>query len=205
MARGQETRTRILDVAEEAVLAKGFEATSIDEIVSAVDITKSGFFYHYPDKTALACALLERYIETEKAMFDDLFARARDLSDDPLHSLLIGLKLFAEMMNDLPKSHPGCLIASACYQDRLFDARVRDLNKYALLAWRKRFHGLFEEIAALYPPHEPVDLNNLGDMVSGVVEGGIILSRALEERHAIADQILLFRTYVKLLFLPRSV
>jgi len=48
-----------------------------------------------------------------------------------------------------------------------------------------------------------VDLDTLGDMVSRVVEGGIILSRALQERDSIADRIMLFRTYVKLLFSPR--
>jgi TetR/AcrR family transcriptional repressor of nem operon len=40
-----DTRARILAVAESAVLAKGFASTSIDEIVAAVGITKSGFFY----------------------------------------------------------------------------------------------------------------------------------------------------------------
>jgi len=42
--KGTDTRERILDVAEAAVLEKGFAATSIDELVAAVSITKSGFF-----------------------------------------------------------------------------------------------------------------------------------------------------------------
>lgn len=42
--KGRDTKERILDVAEAAVLEKGFAATSIEELVAAVDITKSGFF-----------------------------------------------------------------------------------------------------------------------------------------------------------------
>src|SRR5829696_4701481 len=61
--RGGSKRERILDVAEVAVLAKGFAATSIEEIITAVGITKSGFFYHFPDKSDLAKALLQRYID----------------------------------------------------------------------------------------------------------------------------------------------
>ena len=38
-----------MDIAQDAVLAKGFDATSIDEIVAAADITKGGFFYHFKD------------------------------------------------------------------------------------------------------------------------------------------------------------
>ena len=52
--KGSETRERILDVAEAAVLEKGFAATSIEEVIAAVGITKSGFFYHFRDKNELA-------------------------------------------------------------------------------------------------------------------------------------------------------
>jgi len=132
MARGEETRRRILDIAQESILAKGFDATSIDEIVACADITKSGFFYHFRDKNALALALIERHIEVEDDLFDDLLARARDLTDDPLQEALVGLKLLAELLDDLPNGHPGCVVATAAYQDRLFDQPVRDANRRAV-------------------------------------------------------------------------
>ncbi len=202
MARAQDTRKEILDVAERAILQKGFEATSIEEIVAAVGITKSGFFYHFPDKNTLAHDLLKRYIETETKLFDDLFDRARELNDDPLHAMLIGLKLLAELLDDLPNGHPGCLVASACYQDRLFDDNVRNLNKQAMLSWRKRFHTMFLEIAEAYPPKEKVDLVSLSDMISTIVDGGIIVARALNEPDVLVKQVLQLRTYIKLLFKP---
>ncbi len=74
--RSGSKRERILEVAQEAILAKGFAATSIEEIITAVGITKSGFFYHFPDKSDLAKALLERYIDHEEVLFDELFLRA---------------------------------------------------------------------------------------------------------------------------------
>ena len=58
--KGSETRERILDVAEASVLEKGFAATSIEEVIAAVGITKSGFFYHFKDKNELAKALRMR-------------------------------------------------------------------------------------------------------------------------------------------------
>jgi AcrR family transcriptional regulator len=91
VSRGEETRRRIMDVAQESVLAKGFDATSIDEIVANSNITKSGFFYHFRDKNALAAALIERHIKVEDQLFDDLFGRARELTDDPGCSLTRGL------------------------------------------------------------------------------------------------------------------
>ena len=200
--KGKETRQRILDVAEAAILAKGFDATSIEEIVAGAEITRSGFFYHFPDKNALARALIERYIQQDRIVLDGIFARAAELSDDPLQSFLIGLKLFAEMMDDLPNGHPGCIVASIAYQERLFDAEVRALNREAILSWRRVFLAHLERIAERYPPREPVDLAALADMMSSVIEGGIVVSRALHEPRALGQHVMLQRCYIKLLFAP---
>jgi len=202
MRKGEQTRERLMDIAEASVLSKGFSATSIDEIVAEADITKSGFFYHFKDKNVLARALLQRYIAREDAFFDDLFGRASELHDDPLHAFLIDLKLFSEMMADLPESHPGCLVATFCYNERMFDREICELNKTSVLDWRKRFRAMFEQIAERYPPKEDVDLDALADMVSNTVEGGIVMSKVLRDPKVLADQILLFRSYIKFLFLP---
>jgi TetR/AcrR family transcriptional regulator, transcriptional repressor for nem operon len=199
--RSGNKRERILEVAEEAVLAKGFAATSIEEIITAVGITKSGFFYHFPDKSDLAKALLQRYIDHEEGLLDDLFQRADELHEDPLHGFLVGLKLLAEMMSDLPNAHPGCIIASVCYQEQLFNRDVVELNASALLAWRKRFRERFELIALRYPPKILVDFDGLADMMSGLTDGGIILSRVLKDKNLLPQQVMLYRDFVRAIFL----
>lgn len=203
MSRGKETRNKILDVAQDAVLAKGFDATSIEEIVASAEITKSGFFYHFRDKNALAHALIERHIEVEDQLFDDLFGRARELTDDPLQEALIGLKLLAELIEDMPDGHPGCVVATATYQDRLFNKDVREANRRAVLGWRKRFNDMFERVAAVYPANDDVDLGDLADMVSAVIEGGIVVARALGQPSITSKQVMLLRSYLKLLFAPK--
>lgn len=203
VARGEDTRKKILDVAQDAILTKGFDATSIDEIVASAELTKSGFFYHFRDKNALAHALIERHIEIEDQLFDDVFTRAKDLADDPLQVALIALKLLAELIEDMPNGHPGCIVATAVYQDRLFNPDVREANRRAVLGWRKRFRTMFDAIVAVYPPHDDVVLDDLADMVSSVIEGGIVMSRAVSEPSITARQIMLLRSYVKLLFSPR--
>src|SRR5215204_2363261 len=98
--RPNETRERLLALAEAAVMAKGFAATSIDELIAAAGITKSGFFYHFRDKGELAKALLLRYLAHDRAVLDGLFARAEELNEDPLHGFLVALKLFAETLSN---------------------------------------------------------------------------------------------------------
>jgi TetR/AcrR family transcriptional repressor of nem operon len=198
--KGSDTRERILEVAEAAVLEKGFAATSIEELIAAVGITKSGFFYHFKDKNELAKALLVRYVDREDTLFDDLFRRADELNEDPLHGFLVGLKMMSELMADLPNGHPGCLVASFCYQDRLFDNKVRELNAKAVLNWRKRFRERLALIAARYPPKGSVDLDDLADMLSVIADGGIILSRVVNDKQALSRQIMLYRDFIKAVF-----
>jgi len=199
--KGSDTRERLLAVAEEAVLAKGFAATSIEELIAAVGITKSGFFYHFKDKGELARALLLRYLEHDRVVLDDIFRRGDELNEDPLHGFLVGLKMFAEMMANLPEAHPGCLAASFSYQDHLFDREIQQLNADGLLAWRLRFRERLDLIAVRYPPRVEVDLDALADMASTLVEGGLILGRALKDVAILPKQVLLYRDFVRTIFL----
>lgn len=197
-----QTREQILDAAQSAVLAKGFSGTSIDELIAAVGISKSGFFYHFRDKSDLAKALLERYIAEDDRIFDALEAQADDLSEDPLHSFLIGLRLLADVFADLPEGHPGCMVASICYHEQLFAREVQAMNASAVLGWRKRFRERLDRIAALYPPRIRVDLDDLADMVTVVVDGGIILSKITKDAKSLARQVLLYRDFIRLVFSP---
>ncbi|MBB2970624.1 TetR/AcrR family transcriptional regulator [Mesorhizobium sp. RMAD-H1] len=197
MRKGETTRERILDIAQASVLEKGFGATSIEEIIAAAGITKSGFFYHFRDKNELAYALLTRYVADDMRILDEVFGRAAELCEDPLQSFLIGLKLLAEVLADLPGGHPGCMIASICYQERLFDRRVIELNRKALEAMNARFRGYLEAIALAYPPREPIDLDALAEMASCVIDGGIIMAKVMGDSDRLVRQVLAYRALVK--------
>lgn len=202
MEKGQATRERLLDITETSVLRKGFGATSIEEVITEAGITKSGFLYHFSNKNALARALLLRYMAREDSLLDDVFARGRELAGDPLQGFLVGLKLLAEVMEDLPQEYPGCLVATYCYQESLFDKDVRELNRRIVLSWRMRFRTLLDSIYEHYHPRDVIDPDALADMVSTVIEGGLVLGRATGERTILPNQLMLLRSYIKLLFEP---
>lgn len=200
MQKGEQTRERILAIAQDAVLAKGFSSTSLEEIRTEAGLTKSGFLYHFPDKTSLAKALLIRYINADNALFDDVFARAAELHDDPLHRFLIGLKLLAEVMGDLPSRHPGCVVAAVAYHDRQFNAEIRALNAEALRNWRDRFHAMLREAAERHEQVLAVDLEQVADMLTGVIEGGLVLTRVYDDPTSLPRQINLYRQFVASIF-----
>lgn len=201
LRKGTDTRERILGLAEAAVLEKGFAATSIDELITGAGITKSGFFYHFKDKSELAKALMQRYIDEHNAVLADIFRRADELNEDPLHGALVALKLLAEMMADLPGTHPGCLVSSFVYQDQLLSREVRELTVAGVQGWRRTFRERLEAIAARYPPRIAVDLDDLADMANTLVDGGIILSKVLKDKDVLPRQVMLYREFVRTVFL----
>jgi TetR/AcrR family transcriptional regulator, transcriptional repressor for nem operon len=201
VSRGEQTRDRIMDVAEASVLAKGFAATSIDEILYEAGITKSGFFYHFRDKNDLALALIERFRDRDLEVFEEVFGRADDLVDDPLHAFLAGLKLLAVTMADMQAERPGCLVATFVYQDQQFDGRVRAILTEVTEVWRAQFRARIEAIAAVHPPRVEVDLEALADMLLTIVDGGIVVAKALGRPRMLEDQVLAYRSFVRTVFL----
>ncbi|KJS40045.1 MAG: TetR family transcriptional regulator [Rhodospirillaceae bacterium BRH_c57] len=202
--RTTPVREQILKAAEAAVLAKGFNGTSIDELIATVGISKSGFFYHFQGKSDLAKALLHRYVAQDDRIFDAIFSRADELIEDPLHSFLASLKMLAETFADLPNGHPGCMVASICYHEQLFDREVRDISQNAVLGWRTRFRGQIERISKQYPPRIPVNLDDLADMLSVTADGGIILAKVMKEPDCLPRQIMLYRDFIRLVFSPQT-
>ena len=198
--KGEKTRERILDIAYDSIVQKGFAATSIEELVEAAGITKSGFFYHFRDKNDMARQLFDRFLTEDENIVDTLASRARELSDDPLQSFLIFLNLYAQMMDDMETLHPGCMVASVTYQERLFDAEMRQMNVDYLIRTRTRFADWLQQIVAKYPPKMDADLEGLADHLTIIVEGAIIYAKALRDPGMMGRQTRLFRNHIKLLF-----
>ena len=199
-SKGERTRTRIMDLAYESIVEKGFAATSIEELVEAAGITKSGFFYHFKDKNDLARQLFERFLDEDSGILDTLESRARELSDDPLQSLLIFLNVYAQMMDDMEALHPGCMVATVTYQERMFDAEVKQMNVDYLLRMRDRFVRWIEEVIAKYPPSSAIVPADLADLLNVIVEGAIIQSKALKDPGLMGRQTRLYRNHIKMLF-----
>ena len=198
--KGDQTREHILCTAERIILQRGYSGTSIEEIIGEAGITKGGFFYHFGGKNDLAKQLMLRYLDNDAQFFYSLKDRAQDLTEDPLQQLLIFLKLMAETLEELPDTHPGCLVASFTYEAQQFDDEIRELNAEGVLSWRRIFAAMFENVIEKYPMKVERPSEELADMLSSIIEGGIILSRVLNDRHVLPQQILQYRTYVRLMF-----
>lgn len=197
---GSPTRERILDAAAGIVLERGFAATTVDAVLEAASTTKGAFFHHFPSKSALGLALVERYAALDLAHLDELVAAAEASSDDPLDQLVAFLSAFEDTVRELSLVQPGCLYVSFVQERQLVDDQTLAVIVEAVLAWRAALVAKLEAAAAAHTPRSPFDPTSLADLVFTVFEGGFVLARTLGEPALLPGQVAHVRRYVELLF-----
>jgi TetR/AcrR family transcriptional repressor of nem operon len=201
-SKGQNTREKILANTEALLLERGFAGTSIDEILAVTGITKGAFFYHFKSKADLARALVERYATRDYELFQQFSTRADQLSDDPLQSMLIFLKLFEEFVENLNAPPAGCVFASYLYENQQFDQSIKDFIAQGFQDWMAIYEKRIERILEKYPPRTEVNPAELAEMIASIIEGGLILTKSLQDPKLLVRTTRHFRQYLRWVFEP---
>lgn len=189
-----------MDATQTLVIASGFAATTVDQVIVAAHTTKGAFFNHFPTKRALAHALMERYADQDAELLFTLIARSERLADDPLQQLLLFLGLLTDELEEGMTATPGCLMASFCYERELFDDDTEAMIVRALRLWGDTMHAKLQEVAFRHPPKLDVDLRAVADQVATIIEGSYVMVRALADPTIVRGQMNQLVAYLKLLF-----
>lgn len=77
MAKARDTRSALLDAAQEIVLASGPDRLTLDAVALKAGVSKGGVLYHFPNKDALLAGLLQRAFDTMKRWVEERVAHAK--------------------------------------------------------------------------------------------------------------------------------
>jgi TetR/AcrR family transcriptional repressor of nem operon len=189
-----------MDAAQTLVIARGFAATTVDDVIAAAHTTKGAFFNHFPTKRSLAHALMERYAADDAELLSTLMARSERLTEEPLQQLLVFLGLLTDELESWMTATPGCLMASFCYERELVDTDTEDMIIAALRLWGDTMHAKLIQVADTHPPRLDVDLRAVADQVATTIEGSYVMVRALDDPTIVRGQMDQLRAYLRLLF-----
>ena len=67
MLKGEKRREQILAAAEEMFYQNGYERTTVSDIITALGLSKGGFYHHFESKEALLQAICDRKAEDSYA------------------------------------------------------------------------------------------------------------------------------------------
>ena len=76
-AKGEKRKQELLNIAYQMFVQKGYEETSIDEIIAEAHIAKGTYYYHFPSKEATLEAVIDMMLNNE-------VQRAREILSAPL-------------------------------------------------------------------------------------------------------------------------
>ena len=62
MSKAADTRMMILQKSFELIYRKGYQSTSIDEIIATTQVTKGAFYYHFKTKDDMGLSLINELL-----------------------------------------------------------------------------------------------------------------------------------------------
>lgn len=104
MKKSEATRLTILQKAFELIYVKGYQTTSIDEIIATTQVTKGAFYYHFKTKDEMGLAIIN---ELMKPTFKDAFIEPFKNNSNPL-DIIYHLMYSLLMENEDLKVEYGC-------------------------------------------------------------------------------------------------
>ena len=104
MTKASATRLTILQKAFELIYQKGYQTTSIDEIIATTKVTKGAFFYHFKTKDEMALAIINEIV---KPAMENAFLKPLETEKNPI-------KTIYKMFNDLLFNNPFLQLEHGC-------------------------------------------------------------------------------------------
>ena len=89
MRKGDEKRQEMLNVAERLFCLKGYEATSVQDILNVLHVSKGGFYHHFASKEALLETLFQQRAERGLELTEEHLADVTDVMKR-LNALMYG-------------------------------------------------------------------------------------------------------------------
>lgn len=139
MRKGDEKRQEMLTVAERLFCLKGYEATSVQDILNVLHISKGGFYHHFASKEELLNTLFYQRAEKALAQVEENLANDTDIMSR-LNKLFYGyLPLrkdeadFVAMLLPMMEKPEGRALR-LCYQDALMETFIPALQRELALA-----------------------------------------------------------------------
>jgi TetR/AcrR family transcriptional repressor of nem operon len=195
---GNQTRERILRVAERLMTDQGYSATSVDQVIAEARSSKGAFFHHFSSKTDLAVQLVERYVAADLAHLDAGLTATAHITD-PTARVLAFVRHYEEGADELMAEQTGCLYATVLAERDFTGSEINDQVAKATRAWRDALTHLLRPALAACRPDAEIDVDALADHLYTTFEGGFILCRTYADRSAMRAQLRIYRQLLQAL------
>jgi TetR/AcrR family transcriptional repressor of nem operon len=190
------SKEKLLDAAQLLMLAKGFTATSVDEICETAGLSKGSFFHYFESKEHLGKEVLGRYWFSVQQLVKEGAFRQKT---DPLQRIY-GYVDFVIVMANGGLLNQGCLVGTFAQELSDTHPEIRSECARCFDQWAKAITRDLVAAKAKYAPKERFSPQSVAEHFIAVLEGSLILAKAKQDMGLVEKNLRHFKRYLKSLF-----
>lgn len=165
------TRDRIILAGLRLFAAKGYQSTSIVDLLQEADAHSGSFYHFFPTKQDLLLAVLRTYRDGIEPM---LLAPAWDGILDPIAKVFALLAVYRRALENSGCTY-GCPIGSLALELHEPDPPVRELLSVNFSGWVSHIRACLDAARSRLP--RSVNTEQLATFVLTTMEGGVMQAR----------------------------
>ncbi len=191
------TKDRLLTAALRLIRAKGFEATTVDDLCKAAGVTKGAFFHHFKTKEDAIVAATRFWTKVTGGVF----AQAPyHLHEDPLDQVIAYIDFRASLLDvgDLPEI--TCLLGTTVQETYESHPVLREACNIGIATHAETVREMIAAAKARHTPKATWTAESLALHTQAVIQGAFIVAKAQNNKEVARESILHLRRYFELLF-----
>jgi AcrR family transcriptional regulator len=170
-----DTRSRIIEAARDLFWEKGYNSTSVADILSRSQVNSGSLYHFFPSKQDVLVGVLLAYRDT---IDEVLLAPAWDGVDDPIEKIFALLAHYRWRLIETECLY-GCPIGSLALELHEPDPVVRELMAANFANWTGAVEARLEEAGARLP--DTLDRRALAEFIMTAMEGGVMQARTYRD------------------------
>jgi TetR/AcrR family transcriptional repressor of nem operon len=179
MTKGEDTRREIVEKAAPLFNQKGFEGTSLSDLMRVTGLQKGGIYRHFSSKEELAGEAFD--YAWHKAFERRL--EGVDEAADAVERLKKMIDNFVDIRTGLVPG--GCPLMNTAIEADDGNPVLRARARGALSGWMARLTKAAEDGIARREIDSKVDAKALGQLIISTLEGALLISRLENDRAAL--------------------
>jgi TetR/AcrR family transcriptional regulator, transcriptional repressor for nem operon len=192
-------KEKVLKASLDVIRAKGYSATTVDDLCSAAGVSKGTFFHYFNSKEDLAIASANYWSLITGQLFQS--ADYHKLSD-PLDRVLAYLDFRIDLLRgELPEF--TCLVGTLVQEIYDSNPHIRIACRDSIFSHAKTIEKDIGEAKKLYAANDEWSPKSLALHTQAVIQGAFILAKASESSSYAAESIKHLKIYFNFLFNKR--
>ena len=192
----QSAKQVLLDAALNVIRAKGYSATTVDDLCRAAGVTKGAFFHHFASKEALAVAAADHWSATTGRLFEEA----------PYHALadarqrVLGYLDFRAALLQGKVADFTCLVGTMVQEVHDSSPAIRNACAHSITRHAATLEADIAQALAGCGQAGRVDAHSLALHTQAVLQGAFVLAKATQDVAVAAASIAHLRCYLEFLF-----